>query len=183
MGTTIEELRAAAAAAKAKAAGVALSDEEAERVKLNAEIAEAEADERAARKARRDLDGKARESEAKVKARGGYLVRYFDLASLLPEAEPEDLPGSGVLVLRSPPTGAMATFHREVEAKVKSTPDLYADLVCASVVFPDQSDNANGAGLRAFLESALGSGTSTIVGDACTELGGMKFKATKRGRA
>ncbi len=184
MTMDLEELRQAAAKAKARREAAALSEEEKERAKLLAELAEAEAEALADEKARRELQGKALEAEARKKSGGKYLVRFVDLAFLLPEADPSTLPGGGVLVVRSPPThpvNALDNFYREVEAKSRALPDVYADLVCESVVYPDPA-GAEGSKLRAFFESSLGRGTVTVVGDQVTDLGGVRGKAIKRGR-
>ncbi len=178
----LDELRAQAKATRA-AAPAPLTDDETEMAKLLSEIAEGEAEAQAINKARREMRGKALEVEASRAALAGkYLVTFFDLGELLPKADPSLLPGGGVLVLRSPPAGAVATFHRELEAKAKSIPEIYTDLVCVSTVYPDLTDDATGAGFRAFFESSLGTGASTRVGDAVTDLGGIRIKATKRGR-
>ena len=180
----IEELRRKTAEAKARREKAALSEEEKERAKLLAELAEAEEQARADEKARRDLEGKHLEDEERKKAGGKYLVRYVDLAHLLPEAEADALPGGGILVVRSPPThpvNALDVFYREVEAKARALPDIYADLVCESVVYPGTA-GGDGARLRAFFEGSIGRGTVTVVGDQVTDLGGVRGKAIKRGR-
>lgn len=180
----LQELREQAARAKARREAVALSEEEKERAKLLIEVEEAEEAARADEKARRELTGKQLEAEERKRAGGKYLVRFVDLAHLLPEADPATLPGAGVLVVRSPPThpvNALDVFYREVEAKSRALPDIYTDLVCESVVYPSTA-GTEGAKLRAFFESSIGRGTVTVVGDQVTDLGGVRSKAIKRGR-
>lgn len=181
----LETLKAQHAAAKARQAKAALSQDEIDHAKLMAEIVEAEAEARTAEATRRSIQGSALEEAARKVAAGRYLVKYFDLAALLPEAPPEKLPGEGMLVVRSPPTvpvDALAQFYREVEAAERSHVDIYADLVCESVVYPDISNPAAGEFFRSFIESSIGRGTAMGVGDAVTALGGVRGKRTKRGR-
>lgn len=182
----LEELRQATAAAKERRERAALSEEETERAKLLAELAEHTEAARAEEKARRDLEGAKLEAVERQKAGGKYLVRYVSVGDLLPDADPATLPGAGILIVRSPPThpvNVLDDFYREVEAKAngRALPDIYADLVCQSTVYPS-TDGAAGAKLRAFFESSIGRGTVTVIGDQVTDLGGVRNKAIKRGR-
>lgn len=181
----LEVLKADLERAKARLAKATLAPEEIDCAKLLADIAESEAEARTSEATRRGLRGATLEAEARKVAGGRYLVKYFDLAALLPEADPERLPGEGVLVVRSPPTApvdALAVFYREVEAGERSHVDIYTDLVCASVVVPNIANQETGALFRNFLESSIGRGTAMGIGDAVTTLGGVRGKKTKRGR-
>lgn len=181
----VDELKAQLESEKARLEKATLSDEELEHSKLLAQVAEMKAERQASEKAQRAIRGAELEAEARKAAAGRYLVQFFDLAALLPEAEQEKLPGEGVLVVRSPPTSpvdALAQFYREVEAKERSLVDIYSDLVCASVVVPNVGNHEIGMGFRNFLESSVGRGTAIPIGDAVTSLGGVRSKQTKRGR-
>lgn len=178
----LEELRASLKATKA-AAPPPLTDDEAETARLLGEIAEAKADALAINKTRREARGQALEAAAWPAARAGkYLIRFVDLAALLPDADPDDLPGNGVLVVRSPPQGAVGAFHRELEAKTKLLPEVYTDLLCVSTVYPDLTNEVAGIEFRGFFASSLGEGSSSVVGDVVTDLAGIRGKTVKRGR-
>ncbi len=184
----LAELRARAEAARTKTAAARLTPEEIEHAKLQTELDELKAEEQAAAKTRRELAGKALEETARKAAGGQYLVRFVDLGSMLPDADPSTLPGNGALVVRSPPVhpvDALKVFYAEVEARVLSLPDVYLELVCVSTVYPDVADVKHpeiGAAFRAFFETSIGHGTVTGIGDIVTDLGGVRSKATKRGR-
>lgn len=182
---SMDELKAQLENEKARHATAMFSDEEAEQSKMLAQIAEAKAERLAAEKPRRALRGAEIEAEARKVAAGRYLVKFFDLAALLPDVEQEKLPGEGCLVVRSPPTSpvdVLAQFYRELEAKERSLVDIYADLVCASVVSPDVTSHEAGMAFRNFIESSIGRGTSIPIGDAVTAVGGLRSKQAKRGR-
>lgn len=183
--SSIEELKAQLEAEKARHAKAALSEEEQEQLKLIAQLAEAKAERLAAEKAQRALRGIALEGEARKVASGKYLVKFYDLARHWPDIEPEKLPGEGILILRSPPTmpvDVLGQFYREVEAKEKSQPDCYIDLVCACVVYPDVSKHDVGMAFRNFLESSIAKASAASIGDEAIALGGLLVKQTKRGR-
>jgi hypothetical protein len=189
MATNIEEIKARAAATRAALAAATLSDDEEEEARILAEDEENRAELRTQLAKQRGLVGRRAEATARTKAGGKYLVRYVDLAALLTDADADicdTLPGRGVLVVRSPPTApqnSLAIFYRELEAKVRSWPEIYADLALACVVYPDPNGtDGSGALLRSFFESSLGQGTAIPVGDICTQLGGASQKAAKRGR-
>jgi hypothetical protein len=182
---SLDELKAELEREQALLAKSALSDEQAEHAKLLIALAETKAERQASQKAQRVLRRAELEADARKAAAGRYLVKAFDLAALLPDVEQEKLPGGGVLVLRSPPItpiDALAQFYREAEAHERPLPDIYVDLVCASVVFPDVAQRETGMSFRDFFESSIGRGTALTVGDAVTELGGARAKRTKRGR-
>jgi multidrug efflux pump subunit AcrA (membrane-fusion protein) len=171
--------------AEARLAKAELTPAEVKRLKLLATLAEKKAEARTAETSRRALRGAELKAEAAKAAGGKYLVDYFDLGALLPDVDPDKLPGEGVLIVRSPPTSpvdALAHFYRELEAKEHSLVDIYTDLVCASVVVPNVMEHATGMMFRNFLESSIGRGTAIQIGDAVTSLGGARNKQTKRGR-
>lgn len=178
----LEELKSQLAAATARRDNAKLTDDETEHAKLLAQVAEAKAEARAAETARRAILGAKLEADARKKAAGRHLVQYFDLAALLPEAEPEKLPGEGILVLRSPAADMLAQLHREVEAGEQSLVAAYTNLVCSITDYPDLSNHDTGMRFRDFLESPIGCGTVIGIGDAATTLGGTRAKRTKRGR-
>lgn len=178
----IETLRAQAAEARARRTAASLSDEETEHAKLLGELAEDTAQLQADERKRRGIAGAAAEAEARRVAAGKYVVKFFDLGSLLPDADPSTLPGAGVLVLRSPPPSALAAFYRELEAGSQDLPQTYAALVAESVVVPDITDPTAGIKFRTFLDGPLGCGTVIGIGDASTVLGGTVAKKAKRGR-
>jgi len=180
----IEELKAEEAKAKAAAAVAALSEEEAEEAALLVRIAEAQAEAAAAAKTRRGIDLAARERAARAKVSPRVLVRGIDLLDLFPlghAPDAEALPGKGVIVVRSAPAEVLRTFHREAEAKERSLADIYADVLCASTIDPDEKDLVEGALLRAFCEAYPGAAIGG--GEIAVRLGGSKIKADKRGRS
>lgn len=171
--------------ANARRAKATLSEEDVARAKVLAQVAEAEAESRADEVQARALRGAQLKAEAAKVAAGRYLVGYFDLGALLPDADPEKLPGLGILILRSPPmipSDALSQFYREIEAKERQLIDIYTDLVCKSVVVPDLTSQDEGMFFRDFLESSIGRGTAVTIGDAVTALGGSRARNTKRGR-
>lgn len=181
----LEDLKAQLENEHARHAKATLSEEESEIAKTLAQIAEKKAERLAAEKARRALRGAELEAEARKAAAGKHLVKYFDLAELLPDADPEKLPGEGMLVVRSPatvPVDALGQFYREIEAHERPHTDIYVDLVCSSVVYPDLSNQETGMLFRNFLESSVGHGTAMTIGDVVSTLGGVRGKRTKRGR-
>lgn len=180
----LEDLRAQLDAARARKSASALTDDETARAKLLADLAEATAEAQSSEKNKRAIEGAQREATARKAALGKYLVKFFDLGALLPDADMDSLPGKGILVIRSPPTtptDALGNFYRELEAKARSWPEIYASLACESIVYPDPN-GASGAQLSAFFDGAIGKGTAMDVGDACAALGGVRGKQTKRGR-
>lgn len=190
----LSDLEALLAAAQAKLGRANLTDVEAKRAKLLADIEEAESLTRAAEKARRGIAGKALEASARKVANAlpmasRYSVEYFDLAEKVPRVDPETLPGKGVLVVRSPPTvpvDALSEFYAALEHGT-STSEAYINLASASVVHPvclgeGGAATAEGLALRTFLESSIGRGAAQGIGDAAAALGGVRAKATKRGR-
>lgn len=178
----LAEARARAEAARARRAASALSEEAAELHKLALQEAEDLAAARADEKKARELRGLVLEGEARKKSGGKYQVKAIDIAKLLPDIDPATLPGDGVIVVRSPLPGSWATFLREQEHKARDLPDICADLVCESTVFPDVSASGAGERYRVFWESALGCGTVVTVADDVAALGGAAAKQAKRGR-
>lgn len=183
--SSLDELKAQLEAEKSRHTKATLTEDENEQAKLLAQIAEAKAERLIAEKSRRALRGAELEAEARVAAKGQYLVKYFDLAALLPDVEQEKLPGDGCLVVRSPPTmpvDALGQFYREVEAHERRMTDIYVDLVCECVVYPSVSSQEAGEMFRSFIESSIGKGTAIPIGNAVTALGGVRSKQAKRGR-
>jgi hypothetical protein len=163
------------------ASAATLSPEEEERARKLAAIEEARAARRIAEAKRRRIAGDALEREARAEAGGRYLVRAFDLGSLFPDVPSEQIPGGGVLVLRSHPPEAKRSWDREVEAKARDLSEINADLVCASIVRPRMSAD-QGVRFRAWLESEMGCGVANQLLAPVLELGGARVAETKRGR-
>lgn len=182
MASRLEELRAKAEAAEASAKARALTDDEAAEASFNDRIEAAAADAAAADKTRRANDLRARADAAGIKSGGAYLVEGIDLVALFPlgKSPPAgQLPGSGVIIVRSPPPDAAHTFNRELEAKAKPLATLFAVLLCASTVDPDM-DSAEGIKLSELC--AHYPDLSINAGDIAKKLGGAKSAADKRGR-
>ena len=179
--TSMDDLDRELAEAQAAASAVALSADEEERARKLAAIEEARSARRIAEAKRRKLAGDALEREARTEAAGRYLVRAFDLGALLPDVPSEQLPGGGVLVLRSHPPDAKRAWDREIESKGRDLSEINADLVCASIVRPKLSAE-QGIRFRAWLESDMGCGIANQLLAPVLELGGARIAETKRGR-
>ena len=179
----IDDLKAQIAAAKAQADGSALTEDEVGQAKLLAELDEHKAKLRNARVQRAAIAVAAAESAARKVAAGRYLIKGISLVDLLAEADPKDLPGNGVIVVRSPPTeprDCLADYMAEAEQHERPLPDITIDhLVIPSIVFPDIETDAS---IRQFFDSTRGKGSAITVGNAVTALGGMAQRQAKRGR-
>lgn len=178
---SIEDIRKSAADAKLRAAKVLTPEQE--------ELAAALAEETDAKEALaleeaklRALDMHGRTEAAAAKAGGAHLVAGVDLVALFPagKAPPAgQLPGGGVLIVRSPPPVAIDALNRDVEHKQKPLSAILIDLLMASTVDP-APDGADGIKLREFAErypDAAGQAAQKA-----RELGGAKSAADKRGR-
>lgn len=180
----IEALEAEAAAEEAAASAVKLSEDEQRAAAAIARFAKAREERAAAEKSRRGLDLAAREKRARA-AYPKQLVKGVDLVDLFPlgsSPSAEQLPGGGVIVVRSPDPQRLKSFHTEVEHKARPVADIYADLLCESTVDPDpQKDAAAGVLLRAFCDAYPGAAIGA--GDVVAKLGGSKAQADKRGRS
>src|SRR5512147_2513203 len=181
---TIEELERQAAEAEAAATSIGLSEEERRRAAAVARIEKARETRRMAEKARRDLDRVEREEKARTSAAGRYLVRAIDLVDLFrPGASPpvEQLPGGGLLVIRSPERVRLNAANADIEHKRRPMTDILTDLLVGTnpsdscVVDPDLAAPGEGAKLRAFCERY--GGAATLAGDECYKLGGGKAQA------
>lgn len=178
----LETLRRAAEEAEAKAKAKALNSDEAEESAYHERIAKANEEAAAADRIRRANDGKAREMAAETTAAGRYLVAAVDLVECfsLGKAPPvEKLPTGGVIIVRSPEPEASDTFTREYEHKKRPLSDIFADLLCASVVDP-KPDSPDGAKLRAFCDAFKDAAIDA--GATVRKLGGAKAREDKRGR-
>lgn len=178
----LAEARERAAAAAARKARSALTPDEQELHRLTLQEAEDTAAALAAENARREIHGTALEAEARREAAGKYLVKAVDIAKRLPTADPELLPGKGVIVIRSAPPDALRDFLREAEAKERDLPAISVALVCQSIVRPKVDAPGAGEKLQAFFESDLGIGLATSLADEAAALGGAVAKQAKRGR-
>lgn len=179
----IDDLDVELAAARVRLSQSALNDTEIARASKLAELDNAKSEARANERARRKIDGTARAKDAKRAAAGKYLVEYFDLGYLLPDADMSALPGNGVLVIRNAPPAAKRTFDREIEAKTSDLADIFADLVGQCVVYPDLKKDGDGQKFRAFFDGELGNGCASQIGAAILALGGARADEVKRGRA
>lgn len=179
---TIEDLERQATEAEAAATAVALSEEERRRAQAVARIEKAREAKAEAEKARRDFVRVTREQDARATAGGKYLVRGIDLVALFPAgvSPPNDqLPGGGVLIIRSPERTRLNAANADIEHKRKPMTDILTELLLECVLDPDPKVAGEGARLRAFCE-AYG-GAATLAGDECYKLGGGKAQADKRG--
>lgn len=157
-----------------------LTPAEAARARALARLTEAKAARREAQHTRRELAGMPLEAAARKEAKGQYLVRFFNLGDLLPDAPPEvTIPGDGAIVLRSPEPTWRSAFERDVEAKIPLG-TCFTDLVCLCTVKPDLAHGQEGLLFRKFLESTIGSGCAAPIGAAVLELGGARSAETKR---
>lgn len=133
---------------------------------------------------RRADEGAMREAEARKAAAGAYLVKYVDVAALIPDLDPEKIPGKGVFVVRSPatkPRDVLGDLMREITyngTDAKPHTKLYADLACECTVYPATTDES-GIALRKFVD-AFG-GAAMGIGNVITDLGGLHAKEAKRG--
>ena len=138
----------------------------------------------AAARTRRGTALATREAAARVKAAGRYLVKGIDLVDLFQLGAAPDaakVPGDGVVIVRSPLPERLKAFQTEAEHKARPLADIFADLLCDSVIDPDPSQPANGAKLRAFCDAYPGAAIGA--GDVVAKLGGSKAQADKRGRS
>lgn len=174
------DLAAELAALQTEAERAELSPAEAAEARALAQLSELKEQKRESERKRRGIEGARLERAARAEAAGRYMVRYFDLGALLPDADPKSLPGGGVLVIRSHPPQAKTAFDSAVEGKSVTLSAAFCDLVCASVVHPSLAKNEDGIRFRAFLESELGNGTPPQIGAAVLELGGARIAEAKR---
>lgn len=182
MDLDLAALEAEALEAEAKAAANKLSPEQERAAALVARRQQAADAAAAAWKTKRTLDATARLRRARA---GGpkYLVEAIDLVDLWPAGValiPEQLPGGGVLIVRSPEPAAADAMAVEIEHKKRKISEILADVLIASVLDPDPNDPKEGALLRAFCDAYPGAATNA--GDEVVKLGGLKAKADKRGR-
>lgn len=185
MNIDFEALEREAAAAEAAAAGAKLTDEESARAAIVARITRAREEKAAADKTRRETELTAKEMAARSALGPKVLVKGIDLVSLFPlgvSPPAEQLPGDGVIVVRNPLPGRLASFHTEVEHKQRPVASIYADLLVEHVIEPPVAkDMAAGALLRAFVDTY--EGAAVAAGDVVAKLGGSKSAADKRGRS
>jgi hypothetical protein len=178
---TIEDLEREAAEADRRAKAAELSDEEKKfKAALDQRVAAEEA-ERAAGKARREIDAAERERRAAQAAGGRYIVSAVDVVSLFPpgKAPPmEQLPGKGVVIVRSPSRDRLNRTTADHEAG-KPQPETLTELAVDCMIDPDLTAPGVGAHFRAFCE--MYGGAAMGIGDAAFKLGGGKAKADKRG--
>lgn len=176
-----EEVRAA----EQDTAAAALTDEEKKVVALLERKRRALEERAAEERSRREVEMARRERAARAVLGSTVLVKAVDIVSLFEVGyvpPREQLPGGGVVVVRSPLPSRMDAFYADIEMKRRSLPAIYADLLCEHVVDPDvQRDAAAGALLRAFCDAYQPA--SIAIGDEVAKLGGSKAKADKRGRA
>ncbi len=181
----IEALENEAAEEEAAAAAVKLTDDEQRIAAALARREKAREARAAADKARRDIDMAARLKAAAAMAGKRYLVRGVDLVSFFQsDAVPpiEQIPGHGVLIIRSPEPARFDVANAEIEHKKRPMSAILSDLLCESVIDPDVvKDPAEGMRLRAFCDAYKGA--ATLAGDEVYKLGGAKGKADKRGSA
>jgi beta-glucosidase-like glycosyl hydrolase len=162
------------------AAAASLTPEEEARVRTLARISEAKAARKEAEHARRELAGVPLEASARREAKGEYLVRFFNLGDLLPDAPPEvKIPGDGAIVVRSPEPPWRAAFERDIQAGVPLG-TCFTELVCRCTVKPDLAKGQDGLLFRKFLESTIGNGCAGPIGAAVLELGGARSAEIKR---
>lgn len=183
----IEALEAEAAAEEQAANAASLSEEQQRAADAIARRNKAREERGAKEKAVRSVDLFAREKKVKTALGPTVLVKGIDLIDLFPlgDAPPlAQIPGGGILIVRFN-SEAMQTWYTEAEAKVRSMPTLYADLLAACAVNEENPtkdlEPAAGVLLRRFCEAypsaAIGAG------DVVAKMGGSKLKADKRGRA
>lgn len=180
----IEQLEADALAEELAAKKLELSEGEQRTAAAVARLQKAREEKAAAEKTRRGIDLATRERAARSIAGTRYLVKGVDLVDLFPLGAAPDvsqLPGGGVIIVRSPEPARLKSFHTEVEHKARPVADIYGDLLCESVVDPNPQDPAHGAKLRAFIDAYPGAAIGA--GDHVAKLGGSKSAADKRGRA
>lgn len=181
--TRIEALRAKLAEEKKIAEARALTPDEREEADLLAGIEAAREEAAAADAARRAADMAARVDVARAKAAGDYLVAGVDVVRLFPlgSAPPaEQLPGKGVIVVRSPKPEAVDRLNRDFEAKIKPLAAMMIELLCESVVDPDPA-STEGITLRGFSERYPEAAAQAA--NKARELGGAKVAQDKRGRS
>lgn len=179
----IDALEKEAADAEAAAKASELTEAEQRAVKALGRRNKAREDKVLAEKARRDLDRAAREAKAAAAAGKQYLVKGIDLiADCFTDVAPpaEQLPGNGVIVIRSPDRGRFNAANNDIEHKRRPMAEILIDLLVEHVIDPDVDEPGAGAHLRAFCEAYPGAGM--MAGDEVYKLGGMKAKADKRGR-
>jgi hypothetical protein len=186
MGSTIDiaALEAQVTAEEAAATAAELSEDERRAAELVARLNKAREDKAAADKTRRASDLTVREATARGVAGPRYLVRGIDLVDFFPlgtAPAPAQLPTGGVIIVRSPEPDRLNDAVSDIEHKRRPLGTILADLLCASVVDPDGADSAIGAAIRAFCDAYPGAATQA--GDAVLQLGGMKSRSDKRGRA
>jgi len=132
----------------------------------------------------RDVDMAVRLKVARAGAGKRHLVAGVDLVSFFkPEATPppEQIPGNGVLIIRSPDPARVDAANAEIEHKKRPMSQILTDLLCENTIDPDvQANPAEGIKLRAFCEAFPNA--ATLAGDEVYKLGGAKVKADKRGR-
>lgn len=183
----IEALEAEAIAEEAAAARATLSEETQRAADAIARRQKAREERGAKEKAERSVDLARREKKVRTVLGPSVLVKGIDLIDLFPlgEAPPlAQIPGGGILIVRFN-SEAMQTWYTEAEAKVRSMPTLYADLLASCAVNEDNPtkdlEPAAGVLLRRFCEAYPSA--SIGAGDIVAKMGGSKLKADKRGRA
>lgn len=179
----IEALEKEAAAEEEQASAAKLTPDEERAVTAIARRDKAREERAANEAARREIDMTARVAVAKAAIGSRAMVKGIDLVSLFPlgEAPPmAQLPGNGVIVVRSPEAARMKAFHAEAEAKKRPLADLFSDIVIESTIDPDPKDPTQGMKLRAFCDAYPGAAIGA--GDQVAKLGGSKAQADKRGR-
>lgn len=183
MALDIEALEKEALAEEEQASAAKLTPDE-ERASVAIARRDKAREERAsAESARREIDMAGRVAVARAAIGSRAMVKGIDLVSLFPlgEAPPMvQLPGNGVIVVRSPEPARMKALHAEAEAKRRPLADIFSDLVIDSTIDPDPKDPTQGMKLRAFCDAYPGAAIGA--GDIVAKLGGSKAQADKRGR-